>query len=169
MRRVPVTLFQTMGRNTSAEDDLLFRPLVDAKLVELEHVELEAEEYSARRREGRLPVFRLLWISDFPDPDNFLHFLLNSQAQKLYVLDYRNGELDALTAEARVTIDPEQRKQFYRRAEKLAYEDCAIIPLFHPRVHAAASGRVQGLRLHQTPPQVRYEELWLDNSGDELP
>ncbi|WNG55292.1 ABC transporter substrate-binding protein [Archangium gephyra] len=169
VRRVPVTLFQTMGRNTSAEDDLLFRPLVDAKLVELEHVELEAEEYSARRREGRLPVFRLLWISDFPDPDNFLHFLLNSQAQKLYVLDYRNGELDALTAEARVTIDPEQRKQFYRRAEKLAYEDCAIIPLFHPRVHAAASGRVQGLRLHQTPPQVRYEELWLDNSGDELP
>ncbi|OJT23803.1 ABC transporter substrate-binding protein [Archangium sp. Cb G35] len=169
MRRVPVTLFQTAGRNTSAEDDLLFRPLVDAKLVELEHVELEAEEYSSRRREGRLPVFRLLWISDFPDPDNFLHFLLNSQAQKLYVLDYRNGELDRLTAEARVTIDPEQRKQFYRRAEKLAYEDCAIIPLFHPRVHAAASGRVQGLRLHQTPPQVRYEELWLDNSGDELP
>ncbi|KFA86762.1 ABC transporter substrate-binding protein, partial [Archangium violaceum] len=169
VRRVPVTLFQTAGRNTSAEDDLLFRPLVDAKLVELEHVELEAEEYSARRREGRLPVFRLLWISDFPDPDNFLHFLLNSQAQKLYVLDYRNGELDALTAEARVTIDPEQRKQFYRRAEKLAHEDCAIIPLFHPRVHAAASGRVQGLRLHQTPPQVRYEELWLDYSGDELP
>ncbi|WPB75109.1 ABC transporter substrate-binding protein [Archangium violaceum] len=169
VRRVPVTLFQAVGRNTSAEDDLLFRPLVDAKLVELEHVELEAEEYSARRREGRLPIFRLLWISDFPDPDNFLHFLLNSQAQKLYVLDYRNGELDTLTAEARVTIDPEQRKQFYRRAEKLAYEDCAIIPLFHPRVHAAASGRVQGLRLHQTPPQVRYEELWLDNSGDELP
>jgi ABC-type transport system substrate-binding protein/methyl-accepting chemotaxis protein len=167
VRRLRVTLYQTAGRDTSAEDVLLFRPLVEAGLVELEHVALGAEEFSARRREGRLPIFRLHWISDFPDPDNFLHFLLNSQAQKLYVLDYRNEELDKLTAEARVTIDPERRKQFYRRAEKLAHADCAVIPLFHPRVHAAASGRVQGLRLHQTPPQVRYEELWLDRAGEE--
>ncbi|AKJ01036.1 Dipeptide-binding ABC transporter, periplasmic substrate-binding component [Archangium gephyra] len=167
VRRLRMTLYQTVGRDTSAEDALLFRPLVEAGLVELEHVELGAEDFAARRREGRLPVFRLHWICDFPDPDNFLYFLLNSRAQKLYVLDYRNEELDKLTAQARITIDPEQRKQFYRRAEKLAHEDCAVIPLFHPRVHAAASGRVQGLRLHQTPPQVRYEELWLDKTVEE--
>ncbi|HEX5747097.1 MAG TPA: ABC transporter substrate-binding protein [Archangium sp.] len=169
VRRLRVTLYQTAGRDTSAEDKLLFRPMVEAGLVELEHVDLEAEAFSARRREGRLPVFRLHWISDFPDPDNFLYFLLNSRAQKLYVLNYRNEELDKLTAEARITIDPERRKQLYRRAEKLTHEDCAVIPLFHPRVHAAASGRVQGLRLHQTPPQVRYEELWLDKSGEADP
>ncbi|WP_375771203.1 ABC transporter substrate-binding protein [Archangium gephyra] len=167
VRRLRVMLYQTVERDTSAEDALLFRPLVEAGLVELEHVKEGPEEYSARRREGRLPFFRLHWISDFPDPDNFLHFLLNSQAQKLYVLGYRNEELDQLTAEARVTIDPERRKQLYRRAEKLAHEDCPVIPLFHPRVHAATSGRVQGLRLHQTPPQVRYEELWLDRTGEE--
>jgi ABC-type transport system substrate-binding protein len=82
--------------------------------------------------------------------------------QGVYPLGYRNVELDKLTAEARVTIDPERRKQLYRRAEKLAYQDCPIVPLFHARVHAAASGRVQGLRLHQVPPQVRFEELWLE-------
>jgi len=167
VRRLRMTLYQTVERDTSAEDALLFRPLVEAGLAELEHVKQGAEEYSAQRREGRLPFFRLHWISDFPDPDNFLHFLLNSRAQKLYVLGYRNAELDQLTAEARVTIDPERRKQLYRRAEKLAHEECPVIPLFHPRVHAATSGRVQGLRLHQTPPQVRYEELWLDQTGDE--
>jgi ABC-type transport system substrate-binding protein len=167
VRRVRLPLYQTAERDTSAEDALLFRPLVEAGLVELEYVKQGAEEYSARRREGRLPVVRLHWICDFPDPDNFLHFLLNSQAQKLYVLGYRNEEFDKLTAEARVTIDPEQRKQLYRRAEKVVHEDCPVIPLFHPRVHAVTSGRVQGLRLHQTPPQVRYEELWLDTTNDE--
>jgi hypothetical protein len=34
-------------------------------------------------------------------------------------------------------------------------------------VYAATSGRVQGLRLHQTPPQVRFEDLWLDKMEDE--
>ncbi|WP_373371820.1 ABC transporter substrate-binding protein [Archangium lansingense] len=167
VRRLHMTLYQTEERDTSAEDALLFRPLVEAKLVELEHVRMGAEEYSARRREGRLPLFRLHWISDFPDPDNFLYFLLSSQAQKLYMLGYRNEEVDQLTAEARVTIDPERRKQLYRRAERMVHEDCPIVPLFHPRVHAVTSGRVQGLRLHQTPPQVRYEELWLDTTNDE--
>ena len=78
-------------------------------------------------------------------------------------MGYRNEELDRLTEEARTTVDPAQRKQLYRRAEKVVHEDCPLLPLFHHRVHAAASPRVQGLRLHQTPPLVRYEDLWLDH------
>jgi ABC-type transport system substrate-binding protein len=164
MKRVPVTIYQTEGRDTSAEDAILFRPLVEAGLVELRHENVSAEEFATRRHEGRLPAFRLHWIADFPDPDNFLHFLLSAQA--VYPLGYRNPELDKLTTEARVTIDPERREQLYRRAEKLAHEDCPLLPLFHPRVHTAASGQVQGLRLHQTPPQVRFEDLWLDRASD---
>jgi ABC-type oligopeptide transport system substrate-binding subunit len=167
VRKVPLTLYHTKGRDTSAEDAVLFRPLVEAGLVELQHVELSAEEFAERRREGRLPAFRVGWIADYPDPDNFLHYLLNSKAQTLYALHYRNEELDRLTTEARVTIDPEQRKQRYWRAEQLAHEDCPILPLFHHRVHAAASGRAQGLRLHQSPPPVRFEDLWLDKMEEE--
>ncbi len=167
VRVLPLTLYHAVGRDTSAEDAVLFRPLVEAGLVELRHVELRAEEFEERRREGRLPAFRLAWIADFPDPDNFLYFHLNSKAQTVYSLGYRNAELDKLTTEARITIDPEQRKQLYLRAEKLAYEDCPIIPLFHLREHSAASGRVQGLRLHQTPPQVRFEDLWMDREEKE--
>jgi ABC-type transport system substrate-binding protein len=162
VRVLPLTIYFAVGRDTSAEDAVLFRPLVEAGLVELRHVELRAEEFAERRREGRLPAFRVGWIADFPDPDNFLYFHLNSKAQTVYSLGYRNAELDKLTTEARITIDPERRKQLYLHAEKLAYEDCPIIPLFHLRVHSAASGRVQGLRLHQTPPQVRFEDLWMD-------
>jgi len=164
VRRVPLTMYQTAGRDTSAEDTVLFQSLVDAELVELRYEEVSGEEFSELRSKGRLSTFRLHWVADFPDPDNFLHFLLNLQA--VYPLGYRNEEFNKLTAEARVTIDPERRKQLYRRAEKLAHHDCPLVPLFHARVHAAASGRVQGLRLHQVPPQVRFEELWLEK-GEE--
>jgi ABC-type transport system substrate-binding protein len=162
VRRLTMALYHAKGRDTSDEDAILFRPLVEAGLVEIQQVELSAEEFAERRREGSLTAFRVGWIADYPDPDNFLHFLLNSKAQTVYSLGYHNAELDRLTTEARTTIDPEQRKQLYRRAEKLAHEDCPILPLFHHRMHAAASGRVQGLRLHQSPPQVRYEDLWMD-------
>ncbi|KFA87106.1 ABC transporter substrate-binding protein, partial [Archangium violaceum] len=162
LRVLPLTLYFAKGRDTTAEDAVLFRPLLEAGLVELQHVELRAEEFAERRREGRLPAFRVGWIADYPDPDNFLHFHLNSKAQTVYSMGYRNVEFDALTVEARTTIDPERRKQLYRLAEKIAYDECPIIPIFHHRVYAAASGSVQGLRLHQTPPQVRFEDLWLE-------
>jgi ABC-type transport system substrate-binding protein len=162
MTKVQVHLLHESENDTTAEDTLLFKPLVDAGLVELHHTVLRSEEYLERRREGRLSVCRVGWIADIPDPDNFLYFLLNSHAQTVVSLGYRNEELDRLTSDARVTMDPERRKHLYRRAEGLVHHDCPIVPLFHQRVYAAATARVQSLRLHQTPPQVRLEDLWLE-------
>jgi len=162
LRRLRLTLHHPTGRDTSAEDAVLFRPLLQAGLLELRHVAMPPEEYTARLREGKIPAFRTLWLADFPDPDTFLHFLLNSSAQTVYPLGYRNAELDRITAEARVSIDPELRQQLYIRAEHLFRADCPLIPLYHDRIHAAATTSVQGLRLHQAPPQVRFEDLWVD-------
>jgi ABC-type transport system substrate-binding protein/methyl-accepting chemotaxis protein len=162
LRRLRLTLHFPTGHDTSAEDAVLFRPLVQAGLLELRHVEMSQEEYTARASEGKMPAFRNRWLADFPDPDTFLYFLLNSSAQTVFPLGYRNPELDRITAEARVSIDPELRHQLYVRAEKLFHDDCPIIPLYHDRIHAAATPTVQGLRLHQTPPQVRFEDLWVD-------
>ncbi|WP_164002178.1 ABC transporter substrate-binding protein [Pyxidicoccus caerfyrddinensis] len=162
LRRLRLTLHHPADQDPAAEDAVLFRPLVQAGLLELRHVRMSQEEYTARGSEGKLPAFRSRWLADFPDPDTFLYFLLNSNAQTIFPLGYRNPELDRITSEARVSIDPGLRQQLYVRAEKLFHEDCPLIPLYHERVHAAAMPTVQGLRLHQTPPQVRFEDLWVD-------
>ncbi|WP_426735733.1 ABC transporter substrate-binding protein [Myxococcus faecalis] len=167
LRRLKLTLHHPVGRDTSTEDAVLFRPLMQAGLLQLEHVELAPEEYLTRLRDGKMSAFRTLWLADFPDPDTFLYFLLNSSAQTVYPVGYRNPELDRITSEARVSIDPELRQQLYVRAEHLFRDDCPLIPLYHERVHAAASAAVQGLRLHQTPPQVRFETLWVDTNTTE--
>ena len=161
LKSVRMTVYFPSGRDTRAENEVLFRPLVEAGLLEVTHVELRAKDYFQRASEGRIPVFRSGWIADYPDADNFLFFLLNSNAQTVYSLGYASEEIDRLTAEARMTIDPERREQLYHRAEHVLYQDCPLIPLYHERIWAAASPRVQGLRLHQTPPQVRFEHLWL--------
>ena len=160
--RLRLELAYPPGRNTEAEDAVLFRPLIDAGLVELTHIEVDPTDFWQRARDGRLPVFRAGWIADYPDADNFLHFLLHSAAQTVYGLGFRSAELDRLTTEARVSIDPELRMSLYRAAERIVTQECPVIPLYHERIYAAASPRVQGLRLHSTPPQVRFDELWLD-------
>ncbi len=165
VRTVPLTIYFPAGRDTSAEDAVLFRPLIEAGLLELRHVELPPQDYTTRLREGRIPAFRTTWIADYPDPDNFLFFLLHSSAQTVYPIGYQNPELDRLTAEARVSIDPELRHQLYRRAERLFEQDCPVIPLYHDRIYAVADAHVQGLRLHMTPPQVRFEDLWVDTEA----
>jgi len=160
--QVRLTLYYPPGRNTEREDAVLFRPLIEAGLVEISHVSMGAGEFWEKVSRGQIPAFRAGWIADYPDPDNFLYFLLHSSAQTVYGIGYRNAELDALTAEARVSIDPENRTNLYRKAERILQSDCALIPLYHERVYAAASPLVQGLRLHQTPPQIRFEYLWMD-------
>ncbi|QDE71311.1 ABC transporter substrate-binding protein [Myxococcus xanthus] len=162
LRRLRLTLHRPTGNDHSAEDAVLFRPLLQAGLLELRYVEMSREEYTAQVTEGRLPAFRSRWLADYPDPDTFLYFLLHSNAQTVFPMGYRNPELDRLTAEARVSIDPELRRQLYLRAEQLFREDCPLIPLYHDRAHAAATPAVQSLRLHQTPPQVRFDDLWVD-------
>lgn len=160
--KVRVTLNYAPDRDTREEDKALFKPLTDAGLVELEHV--ETKDFWDKVRDGRLAVFRGNWIADVADPDNFLYVHLNSKAQSYYGLGYKNAEFDRLTDEARVSIDPGLREQLYRKAEALVREDCVLVPLYHERFHAAAGRELQGLRLHQTPPQVRFEEIWLANS-----
>ncbi len=98
-----LTLYNPPGRSTEAEDQVLFGPLVTAGLAELVHVELASSDFWSRAHDGRLSIFRAGWIADYPDADNFLHFLLNSRAQTVYGLGYQNADLDRLTNEARVS------------------------------------------------------------------
>jgi methyl-accepting chemotaxis protein/ABC-type transport system substrate-binding protein len=156
--RLRIAIQYAPDRDSREEDKVLFAPLIDAGLVDLEHV--EAKDFWDKVREGRLGIFRGNWIADVADPDNFLYVLMNSRAQAYYSLGYKNPEFDRLTDEARVSIDRGLREQLYRKAENLVREDCMLVPLYHERFHAAASQTLQGVRLHQTPPQVRFEEIW---------
>jgi ABC-type transport system substrate-binding protein len=160
--RLRLSLQYAPDRDTREEDRALFRPLVEAGLVELEH--LETRDFWSLVRDGRLGIFRGNWIADVADADNFLYLLLNSKAQGYYALSYRSPDFDRLTDEARVSIDRGLREHLYQQAEVIVREDCVVVPLYHERFHAAASQAMQGVRLHQTPPQVRFEELWLVSS-----
>ena len=160
--KLKMSMFWPPPSDVRDENLVLFRPLIEAGLIDLDHPDLP--DAWDRVRGGKAPIFRGNWVADFADADNFLHLLLCSKSQHIYGLGYQNPEFDRLVEDARVNIDPGQREALYRKAETLVREDCVLVPLYHERFHAAASPALQGLRMHQTPPQVRFEGLWLEGS-----
>jgi ABC-type transport system substrate-binding protein/methyl-accepting chemotaxis protein len=130
--------------------------------IEVRTEALPNDEFNRRVEAGALGLFYGGWVADYPDADNFLYFLCNSRAQGYFALNYRSEKFDALTTEARATIDPVRRTELYRQAEQVLREDAPLIPLFHDRTFAAVRPSVHGLRLRLTPPQLRVDEVWVD-------
>ncbi|WP_405734338.1 ABC transporter substrate-binding protein [Streptomyces sp. NBC_00028] len=97
------------------------------------------------------------WACDYPTPDNMLFPLLHSSctapdAEGTAHGDnegrYVDAEFDALVARARAATDPAERVDAWRRADRIAIRDLALIPLWYrtdQRVYAA--DRIGGLRI----------------------
>lgn len=94
-------------------------------------------------------MFRMGWVADIPDADNFLYILLNT-AQKGAPGNhsgYTNPEFDRLTNEARLISDEERRIELYRRADRLATEDACWILLMYPMQRILFNPQYEGLVL----------------------
>lgn len=81
---------------------------------------------------GETDMFRMGWVVDYMDPDNFLYVLLDSDnwGSKGNYSFYKNDEVDKLLSQARVETNWDKRIELYRQAEKLIVEDAPWVFLF---------------------------------------
>ncbi len=92
-------------------------------------------------------LFRMGWVADIPDADNFLYILLNTAqtgAPGNYS-GYSNPEFDRLTSEARAEPDENRRVELYREAERIAVEDACWIMLLYPMQRLLFNPEYDGL------------------------
>jgi oligopeptide transport system substrate-binding protein len=111
--------------------------------------------------QGKLPMFRLLWYADIPDPDNFLSPLLHSASPTNRTF-YHNSLVDQLLEQARKEFDEAQRIALYREVERLVMDDAPWIPLHHAVFEYLYQPYVQGVEAsllgHRSMPM---KKLWL--------
>jgi oligopeptide transport system substrate-binding protein len=93
--------------------------------VEL-HFVPEWKVFDSMLQEGKLPMFRLAWYADIPDPDNFFTPLLHSSSPR-NVTFYRNPQVDRLLEQAREELDYTKRIKLYREAERIVMDDAPWI------------------------------------------
>ena len=115
-------------------------------------------EYLDLQRVGQGDLNIGRWNADYPDADNFVHTLFQSDAG--FLGKYTgNRDLDALAERARAETDPRVRHSLYRQVEELIAREALLLPLFHDQVYCFARPEIEGLHSLGSNPVVKYEEL----------
>lgn len=129
-------------------------------------VELAPTEWKALlelRTKGELPFFHLRWGADYLDPQNFLSFMLHSNAKE-NTLGWSNQEFDWRCDRAdSLPIDQQaERFRLYREAERIAVEDAIWIPIYFQRDLELVRPGVTGIRRSSMGPlpHTETEVVW---------
>ncbi len=98
---------------------------------------------------GETEMFRMGWVVDYVDPDNFLYVLLCSDnwgAKGNYSF-YKNPKVDKLLRQARRETDWNKRMKLYQKAEQIIVDDAPWVFLFHYTVDITYNKRVKNIYL----------------------
>lgn len=103
------------------------------------------------RGQGNLESSYGNWWADYPDPDNYLYTYFHSSQSTGMSTGVNDPEIDQWLDEAKVMNNTPERWALYARAEeKIIYDQCYIIPLFHAKDYVALQNGVEGFIMHPT-------------------
>ena len=93
-------------------------------------------------------LFRLAWIGDFPDADNFLQlFHSGRHGSAGNRAHYTNAEVDKLLDSSRRETDPARRIELLRQVEQIVVDDAPWIFLSHGQTHLLVQPYVQNFAI----------------------
>lgn len=117
--------------------------------VEVKIVTREWGAFKEAVDKGTPDAFYLDWFADYPDPENFLTPLFHSSNRGGggNRSAYAAGGVDSLLEAAALSDDDRLRRELYRKAEKMIYEDAPWIFLWFPVRYEVVSHRLSGYRI----------------------
>ena len=92
-------------------------------------------------------IFRLGWLADYPDPDNFMNLMAGDSDNNH--TGWSSPKYDGLINKAVSITNKDVRRKLYSQAQKvLTEQDVPVIPVFSMVNQLLISDRVQGLPLN---------------------
>jgi len=106
--------------------------------IDVEIIKMPFAQHLENLETGKAQFWRAGWVADYPDPENFLNLLYSvhipeKMSDKSYInsMRYASPAFDAAFSKALSTINDEERNKLYRKADQIAMDDAAVIPLFY--------------------------------------
>ena len=98
---------------------------------------------------GEPDLFRLAWVADYPDPDNFLYVLFHSRqaADQGNRTHFADPEVDRRLDAARAETDPVKRIPLYRLAERAIVDRAPWVFMAHGVSYLLVKPHVRGMAL----------------------
>jgi peptide/nickel transport system substrate-binding protein/oligopeptide transport system substrate-binding protein len=120
--------------------------------------------FKARLEQGILPMFRLRWLADIPDPDNVLFSLLHSASSTNRTF-YHNPRVDQLLEQARKETNEARRITHYREVERIVMHDAPWITQHYSILEFLYQPYVQGVEISLLGKRdIPLHKLWLKRS-----
>lgn len=94
-------------------------------------------------QQGDYEVAEAGWVGDYNDPQTFLS-LIETSAGVFNYAKYSNPEYDRLMTEAKVLLNLKTRSKLMAQAEKIALDECGVIPIYVTTTKNLVSPRVIG-------------------------
>jgi ABC-type transport system substrate-binding protein len=106
---------------------------------------MEIRTFQDAQNKQQLGFFMYGWLADYLDPQDFLSLLLTTGSSSNF-MKYSNPEFDKICAAADVEPDEAKRLAMYRKAEDIAIQDVAWIPMYVQIQPYLISARTKGFR-----------------------
>jgi len=118
--------------------------------VQLEPVESKAYTELVKKPETTPQFFFLGWCQDYPDPQNWLSLVFQSNSTVTHV-GWVNEEFDRLTGEADTLTDFDARIELYDQAHALLVEETPVIFFYYNTTTLLIKPYISGMRENIRP------------------
>lgn len=123
--------------------------------IEIKIEEIPWNQHLDKIETGEAPFFRLGWVADYPDPENFLVLFYGKNVpdnpkERSYInpTRYKNAIYDAIFEKASRAIDKIERYMLYAQALQILIDDAVILPLYYEETEILLSPKVQNFYLN---------------------
>jgi oligopeptide transport system substrate-binding protein len=152
------------AESTKAELAAYQRYLTDLGLKVEVHLAPDWPVYRDMLERGALPMFRLSWYADIPDPHNFLWPVLHSRSPTNRTF-YRNPKVDQLLNDGSKALDEAQRVVLYREVERIVLEDAPWIAQHYHVLERIYQPYVKGVEVSLLGDRaIPMKKIWLMKS-----
>ncbi|KLU58887.1 periplasmic murein peptide-binding protein precursor [Peptococcaceae bacterium CEB3] len=124
-------------------------------------------KYLEVKGKGNADLFFGNWIQDYPDPDDFLNILFNSnQIPSNNNVCYSNPAVDKQLNSLASETDLQKAIPGYQAVQKQILSDAAITPLYYPKGYYLVQPWVHNAELNPAYPYFYYLTMWIDKGAE---
>jgi peptide/nickel transport system substrate-binding protein len=127
------------GRNSQIAEAIQ-KMLTENLGISLDILSVPWPQHTEAVESAKTSFWRLGWIADYPDPENFLNLFHSKHVPedisvKTYINSYRykNKEFDRYLDEAMRVMDDSLRNRLYAKADQIAVDDAVVMPIFYDK------------------------------------
>lgn len=108
------------------------------------------KEHNKMVSNSQAPIWKLGWVADYPDAENFLNLFYGKNIQDgsyLNAFKFNNEEYDRLFEEASREKDAAKRSSLLKKCDQIIINEAVVLPLLHKDVELITAARIKNCNI----------------------